>query len=99
MKSISTFIAEEAIVIRNGERQTIPATDIVVGDVVQLTVVRYNHIIRWLSCTLIPKGNRTPADMRIVEASSDLHFNRSLLTGERFVIMLVFCLRRSHPLK
>jgi len=48
MKTISTFIAEEATVIRNGERQTIPATDIVVGDVVQLTVVRYNHIIRCL---------------------------------------------------
>ena len=27
-----------------------------------------------------------PADIRIVEASMDLRFDRSLLTGERFVI-------------
>jgi sodium/potassium-transporting ATPase subunit alpha len=45
MKTISTFIAEEATVIRNGERQTIPATDIVVGDVIQLTAVRLIIII------------------------------------------------------
>ena len=34
------------------------------------------------------KGNRVPADIRIVEASSDLRFDRSLLTGERLVIAL-----------
>jgi sodium/potassium-transporting ATPase subunit alpha len=48
MKTISTLIAEEATVIRNGERQPIPATDIVIGDVVELTVVRYNNIICYL---------------------------------------------------
>jgi len=30
-------------------------------------------------------GDRVPADMRVVQASSDLRFDRSLLTGERFV--------------
>lgn len=30
-------------------------------------------------------GDRVPADMRIVQASSDLRFDRSLLTGERSV--------------
>ena len=40
MKSIKGLIAEEATVTRNGERQTISATDIVVGDIVMLTLVR-----------------------------------------------------------
>jgi sodium/potassium-transporting ATPase subunit alpha len=30
-------------------------------------------------------GDRVPADMRVVQASSDLRFDRSLLTGERCV--------------
>ena len=30
-------------------------------------------------------GDRVPADMRIVQASSDIRFDRSLLTGERSV--------------
>ena len=33
------------------------------------------------------KGN-VPGDIWIVEASSNLHFDRSLLTGERLVIFL-----------
>jgi len=69
MKSIRGLIADEATIIRNGERQTIPAADIVVGDIVILTL-----------------GNRVPADIRIVEASSDLRFDRSLLTGESDMI-------------
>jgi sodium/potassium-transporting ATPase subunit alpha len=69
MKSIRSLIAEEATVIRNGQQQTIPAADIVVGDLVLLTL-----------------GNRVPADIRIVEASSDLRFDRSLLTGESDMI-------------
>jgi sodium/potassium-transporting ATPase subunit alpha len=40
MKSIRGLIAEEATVVRNGERQTISATDIIVGDIVFLTLVR-----------------------------------------------------------
>jgi sodium/potassium-transporting ATPase subunit alpha len=39
----------------------------------------------------ISQGNRVPADIRIVEASSDLRFDRSLLTGERLVIYFIFC--------
>jgi sodium/potassium-transporting ATPase subunit alpha len=69
MKSIRGLIADEATVIRNGEQQTIPATDIVVGDIVLLVL-----------------GNRVPADIRIVNASSDLRFDRSLLTGESDMI-------------
>lgn len=66
MKSIKSLIANEASVIRDGKQQLIPATDIVVGDIVVLTT-----------------GDRIPADLRIVSASSDLRFDRSLLTGER----------------
>ena len=68
MSSIKTLIAEEATVIRDGKQQTIPATDVVVGDIVCLSM-----------------GNRVPADLRLVDISSDLKFDRSLLTGERYV--------------
>jgi len=33
---------------------------------------------------MLSMGDRVPADMRIVQVSSDLKFDRSLLTGERF---------------
>lgn len=65
MKSIKSLIAEDAIVIRDGKQQTVPAADLVVGDLVMLSM-----------------GDRVPADMRIVQVSSDLKFDRSLLTGE-----------------
>ena len=66
MKSIRSLIAEEASVIRDGKQILLPATDIIVGDVV-----------------VLGPGDRVPADLRIVQASSDLRFDRSLLTGER----------------
>jgi sodium/potassium-transporting ATPase subunit alpha len=66
MKSINSLTAEEAVVIRDGERQIVPAANIVVGDLILLSM-----------------GDRVPADMRIVQVSSDLKFDRSLLTGER----------------
>ncbi|KAI0687168.1 calcium ATPase transmembrane domain M-containing protein [Cytidiella melzeri] len=69
MHSIKSLIAQEATVIRDGQHQTIPSSDVVVGDVVHLTI-----------------GNRVPADMRIIEASSDVRFDRSLLTGESDMI-------------
>ncbi|KAF8888462.1 calcium ATPase transmembrane domain M-containing protein [Gymnopilus junonius] len=61
MKSIRGLIAEEATVVRDGEQKTVAATDIVVGDLVLLTL-----------------GNPCSRDIRIVEASSDLRFDRSL---------------------
>jgi sodium/potassium-transporting ATPase subunit alpha len=67
MKSIKSLIADNAIVVRDGKQQTLPAVDIVVGDLVLLSM-----------------GDRVPADMRIVQVSSDLKFDRSLLTGERY---------------
>lgn len=66
MKSIKSLVAEEATVIRDGKRQTVPATDVVIGDLVMLSM-----------------GDRVPADLRLVDSSVDLKFDRSLLTGER----------------
>jgi sodium/potassium-transporting ATPase subunit alpha len=66
MKSIKSLIADNATVVRDGKQQTVPAADIVVGDLIMLSM-----------------GDRVPADMRIVQVSSDLKFDRSLLTGER----------------
>lgn len=66
MSSIKTLIAEEASVIRDGKQQTIASRDVVVGDLVVLSM-----------------GDRVPADIRLIQASSDLRFDRSLLTGER----------------
>ena len=66
MKSIKKLVADETTVIRDGQRQIIPATNVVVGDVVVLSM-----------------GDRVPADLRLVQVSSDLKFDRSLLTGER----------------
>ena len=66
MKSIKTLIAEEATVLRDGKQLIISARDLVVGDVVLLSM-----------------GDRVPADLRLVEVSSDVKFDRSLLTGER----------------
>jgi sodium/potassium-transporting ATPase subunit alpha len=66
MKSIKNLVAEETTVIRDGKKQTIDATGVVVGDIVALSM-----------------GDRVPADVRIIQASSNLKFDRSLLTGER----------------
>ena len=89
MKSIRSLIAEEATVIRDGERRTIPSVDIVAGDIVLLSLVSFYPLVLLIIIILKPnsKGNRVPADIRIVEASSDLRFDRSLLTGERLVIV------------
>ncbi|KAF8232134.1 calcium ATPase [Tricholoma matsutake] len=65
MNSIKTLIAEEATVLRDGKQHIISARDLVVGDIVLLSM-----------------GDRVPADLRLVEVSSDLKFDRSLLTGE-----------------
>lgn len=76
MNSIKGLVASDAVVIRDLERKTIPAEDIVVGDLVELTL-----------------GQRCPADMRLVKVSSDCKFDRSLLTGERYVLNMTVRLR------
>lgn len=87
MKSIKSLIAQNATVVRGGTRQIIKAADLVVGDIVLMSI-----------------GERVPADLRIFEASSDLKFDRSLLTGERCVFFFRPSLKipddapqRAHP--
>ncbi|KAL2917120.1 hypothetical protein HK105_203184 [Polyrhizophydium stewartii] len=65
MKSIKGLMAQTASVIRNGVRVEIPAEQVVVGDIVVLSL-----------------GERVPADVRLIEMSPDLKFDRSLMTGE-----------------
>lgn len=65
MNSIMSFMPENATVVRGGEPKTVPSSDLVVGDIVQLSL-----------------GQKVPADMRLIECSSDLKFDRSILTGE-----------------
>jgi sodium/potassium-transporting ATPase subunit alpha len=82
MKSIKNLVAEETTVIRDGKKQTIDATGVVVGDIVALSM-----------------GDRVPADVRIIQASSNLKFDRSLLTGERcfpkIFRLATFCLPKA----
>jgi len=65
MASIRELIASEALVTRHGETIEIPAAQLIIGDLVHLTL-----------------GMRVPADLRLTSVSSDLKFDRSLLTGE-----------------
>ena len=57
MKSIKSLIAEEATVIRNGQQQTIPATDVVVGDLIVLGMVGFHATA--LPLVLIVKSGKS----------------------------------------
>jgi sodium/potassium-transporting ATPase subunit alpha len=65
MKSIHSMLPANCIVIRDGEKKQIAASDLVIGDLVALSL-----------------GIKVPADLRLVDVSSDLKFDRSILTGE-----------------
>lgn len=65
MSSIKTMLPEECLVIRDSAQFSLPASDLVPGDIV-----------------FIKAGNKIPADMRFLNASSDAKFDRSILTGE-----------------
>ncbi|KAF8929919.1 hypothetical protein EDD21DRAFT_379425 [Dissophora ornata] len=65
MSSIIDMIPADCHVIRDGQLIKIPASSLVVGDRVHLSL-----------------GNKVPADLRLLQASSDTRFDRSVLTGE-----------------
>ena len=65
MNSILGLLPSECIVLREGESIKMPTSELVVGDVVLISI-----------------GNKVPADMRIIETSGDIRFDRAVLTGE-----------------
>ncbi|KAJ7583582.1 hypothetical protein C8J56DRAFT_213171 [Mycena floridula] len=65
MSSISDMVPTSILVTRDGETFKLPAADLVLGDIVTITL-----------------GSKVPADCRLIDVSSDLQFDRSILTGE-----------------
>ncbi|KAG5638701.1 hypothetical protein H0H81_010926 [Sphagnurus paluster] len=65
MNSILDLLPSECIAIRDGQATKMPASELVAGDVVMLSV-----------------GNKVPADMRLIQTSGDVRFDRAVLTGE-----------------
>ncbi|OZJ04299.1 hypothetical protein BZG36_02595, partial [Bifiguratus adelaidae] len=65
MNSILNMLPSECFVLRDGQEHKIPASELVVGDIVHLKI-----------------GNKVPADMRLMETSGDVRFDRAVLTGE-----------------
>jgi sodium/potassium-transporting ATPase subunit alpha len=65
MTAVKQLVAEKAWVTRNGAKVQIDAVQLLVGDLVHVSL-----------------GERVPADLYLVNASLDLHLDRSLLTGE-----------------
>ncbi|OCK80749.1 putative Na/K ATPase alpha 1 subunit [Lepidopterella palustris CBS 459.81] len=65
MNSILDLLPSEALVLRESGLTKIPSSDLVVGDIVQISI-----------------GNKVPADIRLLNTSGDIRFDRSMLTGE-----------------
>ncbi|KAF9072827.1 hypothetical protein BDP27DRAFT_1290170 [Rhodocollybia butyracea] len=65
MASITGMLPTDILVTRDGETFNVPAANLVLGDIVKITL-----------------GSKVPADLRLIEVSSDLRFDRSILTGE-----------------
>ncbi|KAJ5938182.1 hypothetical protein N7454_004524 [Penicillium verhagenii] len=65
MNSILGLLPSEALVLRDGKQLRLSATDLVAGDIAQISV-----------------GNKVPADMRLLQTSGDIRFDRAILTGE-----------------
>ena len=65
MSSIKDMLPADVVVLRDGSQQSVPAIELVPGDLVH-----------------IPLGQKVPADLRLIEVSADLKFDRAVLTGE-----------------
>ena len=65
MNAILDLLPAEALVIRNGAATRAPSSELVVGDIVKISI-----------------GNKVPADLRLLNTSGDVRFDRSMLTGE-----------------
>ena len=64
MDSFKNLVPQQALVVRNGEKVSISARELVLGDIVE-----------------VKGGDRIPADLRIIAASS-MKVDNSSLTGE-----------------
>lgn len=65
MNSITGMLPEACHVLRDGNKHTIQAAEVVPGDILYFKA-----------------GDKLPADVRFVDASTDCKFDRSILTGE-----------------
>lgn len=65
MNSILNLLPSECLVIRGGVPTKMTASNLVIGDIVQVKL-----------------GNKVPADLRLIQVSNDLKFDRAVLTGE-----------------
>ena len=64
MDSFKNLVPQQALVVRNGEKVSVSARELVLGDIVE-----------------VKGGDRIPADLRIISASS-MKVDNSSLTGE-----------------
>ncbi|KAI0757131.1 sodium-potassium ATPase [Daedaleopsis nitida] len=65
MSSIKGMLPSDVLVLRDGNKLKLPATDLVTGDLIYIGL-----------------GEKVPADLWLIQVSSDLRFDRSILTGE-----------------
>ena len=72
MNSITGMLPEACHVLREGNKQTIQAPEVVPGDILYFKA-----------------GDKLPADVRFIDASSDAKFDRSILTGESLPLAAV----------
>jgi sodium/potassium-transporting ATPase subunit alpha len=63
--SLYNLLPSEVNVLRADNFTSVPANELVPGDIVQIRA-----------------GSKVPADLRLVEVSGDLKFNKSVLTGD-----------------
>ncbi|BGO93751.1 hypothetical protein NBRC10512v2_006066 [Rhodotorula toruloides] len=69
MAAIAGVLPTSILCRREGETKELPASELVMGDIV-----------------LLQLGAKVPADIRLIEVSSDLKFDRSILTGESLAV-------------
>ena len=65
MSSIKDMLPSDVVILRDGNRINLPASELVNGDLVYIGL-----------------GEKVPADLRLIQVSWDLRFDRSIITGE-----------------
>ncbi|EJF58252.1 sodium-potassium ATPase [Dichomitus squalens LYAD-421 SS1] len=65
MSSIKDMLPSDVLILRDGNKVKLPASELVNGDLVYIGL-----------------GEKVPADLRLIQVSWDLRFDRSIITGE-----------------